>query len=191
MGGSYVNEAGVFLIEVLFGLYILAVMLRFLFQVVRADFYNPFSQAIVQVTNPPLRALRRWIPSIGRIDTASLVLMTVVQFASTWLVVLLSNGRGALLGIFIIALAKLLQTAVYVFMFAILILVIISWVAPGAYNPAVDLLRSLSRPLLAPARRVIPPIGNLDLSAMVVLVLLQLALILLVAPIRDIGIRLL
>ncbi|MCP5143257.1 MAG: YggT family protein [Gammaproteobacteria bacterium] len=191
MGGSYVNEAGVFLIEVLFGLYILAVMLRFLFQMVRADFYNPFSQAIVQITNPPLRALRRWIPSIGRIDTASLVLMTVVQFASTWLVVLLSNGRGALLGIFIIALAKLLQTAVYVFMFAILILVILSWVAPGAYNPAVDLLRSLSRPLLAPARRVIPPIGNLDLSAMVVLVLLQLALILLVAPIRDIGIRLL
>lgn len=191
MGGGYVDNAGVFLVNVLFGLYILAIMLRFLFQLVRADFYNPISQAIVAATNPLLRPLRRWIPPLKHVDTASLVLMLVVQMLNTLLVLLIARGGGALAGIFVVSVAELLQKALYVFLFAILVLVIASWIAPGSYNAALDLLRSLSRPVLEPVQRLIPPIGGLDLSPLVALVLLQLIAMLVIAPLRDLGLTLL
>jgi YggT family protein len=191
MGGGYVSNAGVFLIDVLFGLYIIAVMLRFLFQLVRADFYNPISQAIVAVTNVPLRAMRRWIPAVRHIDTASIVLMLVVQMINTGLVLFIVRGGGGIGGVFVIAVAELLQKGLYIFMFAILILVIVSWVAPNSYSPALDLLDSLTRPLLRPIRRVVPLLGGLDLSPLVAVIVLQLGAILLIAPIQDLGGRLL
>ena len=187
MGGSHVGNAATFLIETLFGLYILLVMLRFLLQWARADFYNPVSQFIVKATQPPLKPLRKIIPGIGGLDMAALLFMIVLKVVELWLVtglMGLSLQVGALL---ILSVADLLGLAINVFIFSILIQVIISWVNPGMYNPVMGLLHSLTEPLLGPARRVIPPISGLDLSPIVVIVVLQLASMLVVAPIRDLA----
>jgi len=187
VGGGYLANASTFLIEVVFGLYIFAVLLRFLFQIVRADFYNPFSQAIVTVTNPPLKRLRRAIPAVGGIDTSSIVLMLVLQMISLWLVYLVLGFSPALPGLVVSAIAALATKTVYVFIGAIIILVVVSWIAPGGYSPVLSLVDDLARPLIRPVRRSLPPLGGLDLSPLVVLIGLQLVLMLVVWPLRDIG----
>lgn len=191
MSGGYVENAGTFLLDVIFGLYIGAVMLRLFLQWARADFYNPLSQAIVKVTNPVLRPLRRYIPAVGRIDTASVVLIVLLQMLNVWLKLTLGGVGGNIGGIAVFAIAELMSKAVYIFMFAIFVQVIASWVAPGAYNPAMSLIDSITYPLLKPLRAVLPPLGGLDLTPMVALIGLQLALMLLVAPVRDFALTLL
>ena len=89
MGGGYVSNAGVFLVDFIFGLYIFFVLLRLLLQLVRADFYNPLCQTIVTVTNPPLRPMRRYIPSLGGVDTSCIVLLLVLQATNTALIALI------------------------------------------------------------------------------------------------------
>lgn len=187
MGGNYAEHAGVFLIQTLFGLYILAIMLRFLLQWVRADFYNPVSQFLVKVTNPPLRPLRRFIPGFWGIDLAAVVLMLLLQMLELFLVGVVVGQSFRPLGVLVMSAGELLSLAIYVFMVAIIIQIVLSWIQPGAYNPVIGLINRLSEPLLAPARRLIPPISGLDLSPLAVLILLQLSLILLVSPIRDLG----
>ena len=144
MGGSYVGNAATFLIQTLFGLYILIVMLRFLLQWARADFYNPVSQFIVKATQPPLAPLRRIIPGLGGLDMAALLFMFVLKFVELWLVVEL-DGRSAPIGaLAVLSVAGLLGLAIRVFMFSILIQVVISWVNPGMYNALMGLLHSLT-----------------------------------------------
>lgn len=187
MGGSYVGNAATFLIQTVFGLYILIVMLRFLLQWARADFYNPISQFIVKATQPPLKPLRKIIPGIGGLDMAALIFMLVLKFVELWLVTGLLGMSPQMGGLAMLSIAELLGLLINVFIFSILIQVIISWVNPGMHNPVMGLLHSLTEPLLAPARRVIPPISGLDLSPIVVIVCLQLASMLAVAPIRDLA----
>ncbi|MEX2479904.1 MAG: YggT family protein [Gammaproteobacteria bacterium] len=191
MGGGYFSNAGVFLINAVFGLYILAVLLRFLFQLVRADFYNPLCQAIVTVTNPPLRPMRRYIPALGGLDTSSMVLLLVLQAINTLLVALVLGLTPALGGVLVVAVAELLNKTVWIFIAAVFIEVILSWVAPRSYNPLVSVIQALTAPLLQPVRRTVPPLGALDLSPLIVLLGLQLTQILLVAPLRDLGYTLL
>ncbi|MGH8579441.1 MAG: YggT family protein [Gammaproteobacteria bacterium] len=187
MSGNYLGNAGTFLISTVFGLYILLVLLRFLFQMVRADFYNPISQAVVKLTNPALRPLRRVIKGVAGIDVASVVLLLVLKVAELTLVAALQGVGMGFIGLFVLAVAALLQMTLHVFLFAVLIQVILSWVAPHSYNPASSLLLSLTEPLLRPARRLIPAIGGLDFSPVVVLVVLQLSSMLIIAPLRDLG----
>lgn len=187
MGNSYVGNAGTFLISTLFGLYILIVMLRFLLQLVRADFYNPISQFVVKATDPPLRPLRRHVPGLAGIDLSTLVLMLGLKIVELWLTFRVSGQSAQFAGLLIISVAELLSLALNVFLVSILIQVVLSWVNPGAYNPATKLLYSLNEPLLTPARRLIPPISGLDLSPIVVLIAIQLIKILVVAPIVDMG----
>jgi YggT family protein len=191
MGGSYFANAGTFLIETIFGLFILAVLLRFLFQLVRADFYNPICQFVVKLTNPLLRPLRRLIAGVRGVDVAAIVLMLGLQAAEYWLLGLMSGYTPGLGGLVVVSIADLLQLLVYVFVVAILAGVVLSWVAPDAYNPAVSLIHSLSEPALRPFRRLVPPMGGLDLSPMVALIVLQLVLMLLVKPLLDLGYSLL
>jgi YggT family protein len=192
MSGGYVANAGTFLLDVVFGLYIGAVMLRLFLQWSRADFYNPLSQAIVRLTNPVLRPLRRYIPAIGGIDTASVVLILVLQALNLWLSLMVAGAAGAgFAGIAVLTIAELLAKALYILTFAIFVQVIASWVAPGAYNPALSLVDSITFPLLKPLRALLPSLGGLDLTPMVALVVLQLAQMLLVAPIRDFAVTLL
>ena len=187
MGGSYAGNAGIFLIQTLFGLYAGAVMLRFLLAMVRADFYNPVSQFLVKVTNPPLLPLRRIIPSVMGIDMASVVLLIVLQATKLLLIAAVQGFGIHPLGLVVLTLAELLTLLLNIYFFTILIQVILSWVSPGNYNPAVALLHSLNEPLLGRARRILPPISGFDLSPILVLVGLQLLEILLIAPIQDLG----
>ncbi len=187
MGGNYGEHAGVFLVQTLFGLYILAIMLRFLLQWVRADFYNPASQFLVKVTNPLLKPLRRLIPGFWGMDLAAIVLMLLLQMLELFLVGVIVGQAFSLPGVALMSIGELLSLAIYVFIFAIIIQIILSWIQPGSYNPVIGLINRLTEPLLAPARRLIPPVSGLDLSPLAVLILLQLTQILLVSPIKDMG----
>jgi YggT family protein len=170
---SYLSSPLSFLLSTLFSLYILAVMLRFLLQLTRADFYNPLSQFIVKITTPVLRPLRRLIPGWGGVDVAALVLMLVLQMLSVWLVFLLA-GRGVdPLALLIVSVAQLVDLTFNVFIFAILIQAVLSWITPGTYNPVTSVLFSLTEPVLRPLRRVVPPISGFDLTPLVALLGLQ------------------
>jgi YggT family protein len=173
-----------FIITTLFQLYILVVMLRFLLQWVRADFYNPVSQFIVKVTNPPLKPMRRMIPGLGGLDMAAVVLMLLLQFLSLALIVLLRGSDINPVVLFVWSFAELLELAFNVFIFAIIIQDILSWINPGHYNPISSLLYSLTEPLLRPARKLIPPIQGLDLSPLLVLIALQVIKMLVIPPLR-------
>ena len=191
MGGSYVGNAATFLIETLFGLYILIVMLRFLLQWARADFYNPISQFIVKATRAPLAPLRRVVPTVANLDLAAALFMFALKFIELWLITGLLGMSPQIGGVAMMSIAELFGLLVNVFIFSILIQVIISWVNPGMHNPVMALLHTLNEPLLAPARRIIPPISGLDLSPIVVIIFLQLVSMLAVAPIHDLAQRLL
>jgi len=182
MGSSYYANPVIFLVETFFSLYILAIMLRFLLQWNNADFYNPISQFLVKITHPPLKLLRRFIPSIGRIDTASMVLMFALQMLSGFVIFTVSGATTPIAALFLWALVELLKLLINIYVFAILIQVIISWVNPGTYNPAVSLVYNLTEPVLRVVRNAIPPIGGIDLSPLVVLVGLQLVKMLLFPP---------
>jgi len=191
MSGQYFANAAAFVIQTVFGLYILAVLLRFLFQLLRAHFNNPVSHFIVTITNPVLRHMRRFIPGYGGIDIASLVLMLLLQVLELLLIALLYGSWPALPGLLVLAIGKLLEMTVYVFMVAVFVRIILSWVNPHLHNPITSLLVSLTDFMLQPAKRFIPPIGMLDLSPMVVFLVLGLLLRLIVQPILDVGSRML
>ena len=184
MGNSYLTNPLVFLIQVLFGAYILVVMLRFLLQLVRADFYNPVSQFLVKVTTPVLRPLRQIIPGVGGIDIASIVLMWLLKSVELGLIILISGADTSVLAALAWSVPELIGLVINVFLFAILIQVILSWINPGGYNPLASLIQGLTEPLLRPARKLIPPIGGLDLSPMVVMIGLVLLKMLLLPPLQ-------
>jgi YggT family protein len=191
MGGPYVGNAATFVVETLFGLYILVVMLRFLLQLVRADFYNPVSQFIVKATQPALKPLRRVVPGVAGMDLSSVVLMLGLQMLELWLILLLLGREAGLAGLLVLAVARLVQLLIYVFMFSIIALVVLSWVQPQSYNPVFGLLNSISSPVMRPARRLLPPMGGLDLSPILVFLVLGVLLRLLVAPLEHLGASLL
>ena len=192
MGGDYLGDAGIFLVRTLFGIYILAVMLRFLLQLVRADFYNPFSQVLVKVTNPPLLPLRRLIPGVFGIDMAAIFLLLALKTVELLIVQQLAGFSGDIAGLIVMGVAQLLTLLVDIFFFSILIQVILSWVNPAAmHNPVMGVLHSLNEPLLRPAKRVLPAMSGIDLSPLLVMVALQLVTMLLVVPLNDVAIELL
>ena len=190
MTGNYFGNAGQFLIETLFGLYILSFMLRFLFQWARADFYNPVSQFLVKVTNPLLVPVRRIIPGLLGLDMAAILVMFLLGFLKLSLIMLIKGGAILPATFAVYTIAELLQLAIYIFIFTLIVQAIMSWINPHSYNPVTALLYSLNAPLLRPARRILPDLGGLDLSPLLVLIILQLLLMLLVAPLKDIALRL-
>lgn len=173
---SFFTEASSLIVEVVFGLYILAVLLRFLFQIVRADFYNPISQFLVALTNPLLKPLRRVIPGLFGIDIASVVLLLTLKCMELFLISWLIGRAPDLLPLLLAAVVSLVRLTINVYFYAVLLRVILSWFMPYGmrHNPAGDLLSSLTEPLMRPARRLIPAIGGLDLSPIAVIVGLQL-----------------
>jgi len=187
MDSSYLTNPVVFIIQTIFGLYILAVMLRFVLQWLRADFYNPLAQAIVKITNPPLKPMRRFIPGLGGLDFAAIILMVVLQMVAILIVASISGQNAGPGAIFFLTIAELLSLFLNVFLFAILIQVIVSWINPGSHNPAMSVIHTITEPVMRPARRVIPPIGGLDLSPLVAILVLQLVKMLLIPPIEHLG----
>lgn len=174
-----------FLIRTLFELYILAVMLRFLLQWTRADFYNPISQFLVKVTNPLLRPLRRVIPGIAGLDMAAVVLMLVLEMVALGLVAMLRGGGIGPAGLILWSVAELVSLAFNIFIFSIIIQALLSWVNPGTYNPVAGLLYSLNAPLLRPFSRLLPPISGIDLSPLFAILALQVVKMLVVPLLQQ------
>ncbi len=190
LDNPYLSSAAIYMLETVFTLYILMVLLRFLLQLVRADFYNPICQFLVRATNPPLKPLRRIIPGLKGIDVASVVLLMLLQMLALWLMHLAGGRAIALPSLFLFALSELLLLTLNVFLITILVQVIMSWVNPQAHNPVLAILYSLNEPLLRPARRMLPNASGIDFSPLLILVLIQLSKILLVAPLRDAALAL-
>ena len=184
MGDGYLTNPLVFLVQVLFEAYILVVLLRFFLQLTRSDFYNPLSQFIVRVTSPALIPLRRMIPGVAGMDIAALVLAWALKTLELLIVTALSGAFMpglAILG----AIPGLVELSINIFLYAIIIQAILSWVNPGSYNPAASLLHSFTAPILRPVQRFIPPIGGLDLSPMVAIIGLILLKMLLIPPLQQ------
>jgi YggT family protein len=199
MGSGYLLSPLMLIINTLFDLYILLVLLRFLLQMLRADFYNPVSQFIVRLTTPPLRLLRRVIPSVAGQDSAAIVLCLVVIYAKFMLMRLLSIpavhiggvmapiGSVSYGGLFVFCIADLIALTFTIFLVAVIIQVILSWVSPGHYNPVIGLVNKLAEPVLRPLRRLLPSMGGIDLSPLIASLLLLVAKMLIVPPIIFLG----
>lgn len=163
----------IFLIDTIFSIYIAIMLLRFILQYVGADFYNPISQFIVKATQPLVITARRIIPSIQKIDTATLALVLVLIVIK--LVILLSIAGYPFSGtqLFVKSLYDLVSLTFDIFIVALFVQAILSWINPDPYNPVNSLLHSLTFPILRPIKKFVPPIGGLDLSVLVALIALM------------------
>lgn len=170
------NTAAIYVLQTLGSLYLLIVLLRFILQLVRADFYNPLSQFIVKATQPLLKPLRKLIPSILGLDTASLVLAILVQLLVMALTLMLMGYGvgGFLLELLVWSLIGVTSLFIKVFFFAMIISIILSWVAPGSANPGAQLANQICEPLLAPFRKILPDMGGLDISPIFAFIALNL-----------------
>lgn len=170
------NTALIYVLQTLGSLYLLIVLLRFILQLVRADFYNPLSQFVVKATQPLLRPLRRIVPGFGGLDLASLLLAILVQML-LMLVTLALMGYGVagfLPNVLVWSLIGVTSLFLKVFFFALIVSVILSWVAPGSYNPGAQLINQICEPLLSPFRRILPNLGGLDISPIFAFIALNL-----------------
>ena len=187
MGSTYMTDPIIFLIDTLFSLYILAVLLRFLLQWCGADFYNPISQFLVKVTHPPLKILRRFVPSIGKIDTSSLILLLSLQMLADFSILLLKGVTINIGALTILSITQLIALLINVFVFAVFARAILSWLNPGSFDAAASILATLTEPLLDIIRKVIPDLGGLDLSPLAALLLLQLAKMVILPPLHELA----
>ena len=171
---SGLNGAAIFVIQTLGSLYLLIVLLRFILQLVRANFYNPLCQFIVKATQPLLKPLRRVIPSVFGLDMSSLVLAILVQMVIFAVVLTLSYMSFNILGLLLWAIIGVTTLFLKVFFFAMIISVILSWVAPGSVSPGAELVNQITEPALAPFRRFLPSMGGLDISPILAFMVIQL-----------------
>jgi len=168
------NEIFGYLVQTLLSLYLLAMLLRFLLQLARADFYNPICQFLVKVTNPLVIPLRRVIPGFAGLDMASLLLALLLQLAGI-VALLLINGLGLPNILLLLAWSALgvVGLLVNIYFFALLAMIILSWIAPGSRNPAVFLLFQITEPVMAPFRKALPPMGGMDFSPILLFILIN------------------
>jgi len=150
----------VFLIDILLHLYITALMLRIILQWVRADFYNPVSQFIIKITNPVVKPMRKIIPGLWGVDLATLIIVLILSSIKTLVVYGLLPANILIIKIII----ETIDLTLSVFLYAIIIQAILSWVNPDPYNPVVGLLNSITWPILKHFRKLIPNMGGFDIS---------------------------
>jgi YggT family protein len=173
------TQALYFIVKTLAQLYLLLLLLRFWLPWLRADFRNPIAQGILRFTSPLIVPLRRFLPSIGRLDTATILVAFVVQYVAVLALLAIFRRSANTPDVALVSIIELAILSLNLFFFAILIRIILSWVAPGNYNPITALLTTLSEPILRPFRRLIPSIGGLDISPIFAIVLLQAVVIVL------------
>ncbi len=169
----------IYLISTLTDLYVTAILLRLLLQWVKADFYNPLSQFLVKITNPVLVPARRLIPSIGRLDTASVVVMLLLELLQLVLINLLGKTEFGFQFLFLFAVQKLLIALLLTYFVLIIARVIVSWIAKQSQHPLIPLIYQLTEPVLRPISKLLPPMGGVDLSALFALIALRALLLLL------------
>ena len=173
-------SALIYIIETLLTLALFVVLARLLLQLSRADFRNPLSQAIVRLTNPLILPLRRMLPPIGKLDSASVVAVILVAALKVAVVFALEGMGWVGPWVWLHAVAlEIVGTLLWTYFYAIILYVLLSLVAPGGYSPLQSILASLCEPVLRPFRRLIPAIAGIDLSPLWACILIQALLILL------------
>ena len=187
MGPGYLTNPLAFLVDTLFSLYIMAVMLRFLLQWSRADFYNPLVQFLVRVTQPALQPLRRLIPSWGGVDIAAIVLMVILQMIAISLLMTIAGVTPRIDYLLLRTPAELISLLLNVYLIAIVMRAILSWVSPTDYNPATTVLLSLTEPVIRPFRAILPDMGGIDLSPLAAILALQVVKMLVLPPLDRIA----
>lgn len=155
-------------------IYLVVVVLRFMLQLANADYYNPISQAVVRLTSAPLKPLQKLVPRMGRVDLSPLLLAVLVKFAVVAIIFSLHGGSMNPASLLVFTLAGVLDTILTLYFWAVIGSVIISWVAPGSPHPGPQLISQITEPLFALAQKVIPPIGGLDLSPILIFLVIQL-----------------
>jgi len=187
MGATYMTDPIIFLIDTLFSLYIMAILLRFLLQWCGADFYNPISQILVKITHPPLRIMRRFVPSIGKIDSSSLVLMLSLQMLADFSILLLKGVSINIGALVILSMTQLISLLLNVLVFSVFARALLSWMNPGTFYAAVSIVEALSNPILNLCRKMIPNLGGIDLSPLAALLLLQMAKMVILPPLHELA----
>jgi YggT family protein len=173
------SAAVIYLVSTLTDLYVTAILLRLLLQWVRADFYNPLSQFLIKITDPVLVPARRIIPSIGKLDTASVVVMLLLQLLQLVAISLLSQTDYGFQFLLIFAFRKLLIILLLTYFVLIIARVLVSWLAGQSRHPLIPLIYQLTEPVLRPFSRLVPPLGGVDLSPLFALIALRFLLLLL------------
>jgi len=181
------KPALIFLINTIAQLYLFVLLLRFWLPFLRADFRNPIAQGVLRLTSPLIVPVRRVVPPIGRLDTATVIVAFAIQCLTIYAILTISGASSPFTPIAVTSLVDLILLTLNLFKFAIFIFVILSWVAPGTYNPVTAFIGMIVQPVLRPLRGLIPPIGMLDLSALIALIALQ-ATTIFVATLRPLPI---
>lgn len=184
---SYFQNAGVILVQVLFGILLAVVLLRVALQLVRANFYNPICQGLYRATNPILMPLQKAIPSWRNLNVAGLLVAYLV--AILWILALfsLAGDVPGILGTLVLGFAKLLDFTMTLLIWLIVVRALMSFVSADHENPVVPLLSKLTDPVIKPLQRIIPALGGFDLSPIVAIVVLYLGQALVAAPLYDLG----
>jgi YggT family protein len=177
MSGS-LNNAVLFLINTVFDLYLFVLCIRLILAWSRADYFNPITRVIIQLTQPVIAPLRRLVPNYARIEFSTLLFIIFLEIIKIYLLSLLLMGGAPVFVIVITAIQALIRLILNTFFYAIILHVIMSWVSPG-YSPLGQVLTQLSSPILRPCQRWVPPLGGLDLSPILALIALQFLMILL------------
>jgi YggT family protein len=174
--GSQLGSAGLMLVNSLINIYLFLLMLRFLLQASRADYYNPLSQSVVKITQPVVGLFQGFLgPVAGRFDLATLAagfVLKVVSMVAIFMVI--GVGMPPIAGLLIAGVAALANAILKIYFFAMIVMIILSWVAPNASHPGALLVMQLVEPIMAPVRKVIPPLGMIDLSPIVVFIAINL-----------------
>jgi YggT family protein len=186
------TQAIAFVLDALFHLFILAVLVRFWMQALRAPFRNPIAQFTIALTDWAVRPLRRVIPGAFNLDWASFFVALAGELVLQVLLLLLAagtlNGQAIPVLVFL-AFVKLIRLSIYVFMGAIIVQAVLSWVSP--HHPMGPFFQALTRPFLKPFQRAIPPIGGVDITPVLVLIAFQLVLMLPVTWLEQQAVRML
>ena len=171
---SAASEIGRYLADTIVSIYLVLVVLRGLLQAAQADFYNPISQFIVRATNPPLIVLRKVIPAGRRFDLSAVVLALLVQIIGLIAVIMLSGFLPPNpLTVSLWAVLGVVGLVVNVYLFAMIAMIVVSWVAPGSRHPAVTLVYQITEPVMGPVRALLPSMGGLDFSPIVIFILIN------------------
>lgn len=183
------GDIAIFLIRNIGGLFLWAVLLRFLLQIARADFYNPISQSLVRITNPLVKPLRRLIPGFFGIDIASLVLAILIKLAMVLCIFMIQTGglNFSLPLVLMVSVLSCVVTVLNIYYLAMIAMIIVSWVAQGSYNPAIVLVNQIAEPVMAPFRRLLPPMGGIDFSPIIAFLALNVVKIVLSGLAVKIG----
>lgn len=171
------GQIGVYLVDTVFAFFVMLLLARFHFQWLRVPFRNPVGEFVLATTSWMVMPLRRVVPGLAGLDLATLLLAWVLQGVAIWIKASIVGAEPALLAIAGLAALDLLRYSLYILVFAVLVQVIFSWINP--YAPMAPVFNAMTAPFLRPLRRFIPPLGGIDLTPLVLLVLIQILLIVL------------